>query len=240
MTVVTDGRNNNPLPDTYAANAKKDEINAVLEANRYPKDRAVQTYTPVVVNTGTKLVAIDTGLGLGTYNQSKGALGQLTRRIARPLALTPSSSMPSSSRIFTAITSTVCSMPDNKLAFPNAEIMVPEVEWKFWSDESNASRVPEVLKGNFANAHRVFGAFGNKITQYEGGKELVPGITSVFTPGHTPGHMSHLITSGSDRVMVQGDVSAGMAFLSCKIRNGSCNSTLTGRSPCKAAASSTT
>ena len=58
-----------------------------------------------------------------------------------------------------------------------------------------------------------FGAFGNKITQYEGGKELVPGITSVFTPGHTPGHMSHLITSGSDRVMVQGDVSAGMAFL---------------------------
>ena len=63
MTVVTDGRNNNPLPDTYAANAKKDEINAVLEANRYPKDRAVQTYTPVVVNTGTKLVAIDTGLG---------------------------------------------------------------------------------------------------------------------------------------------------------------------------------
>jgi glyoxylase-like metal-dependent hydrolase (beta-lactamase superfamily II) len=33
-------------------------------------------YTPVVVNTGSKLVAIDTGLGLGMFEQSKGAVGQ--------------------------------------------------------------------------------------------------------------------------------------------------------------------
>jgi len=212
MTVVTDGRNNNPLPDTYAANAKKDEVNAVLEANRYPKDRAVQSYTPVVVNTGTKLVAIDTGLGFGLYNQSKGAVGQYHSNLAAA-GLDP--------KQFDAVVISHCHGDhinglldaDNKLAFSNAEIMVPAAEWKFWSDESNASQVPEFLKGNFANVRRVFGAFGNKITQYEGGKELVPGITSVSTPGHTPGHMSHLITSGSDRVMVQGDVSAGMAFL---------------------------
>src|SRR5215207_2214764 len=148
MTVVTDGRNNNPLPDTYAANAKKDEVNAVLEANRYPKDRAVQTYTPVVVNTGTKLVAIDTGLGLGTYNQSKGALGQYHTNLAAA-GLDP--------KQFDAVVISHCHGDhinglldaDNKLAFTNAEIMVPAAEWKFWSDESNASQVPEILKGNF-------------------------------------------------------------------------------------------
>ena len=59
----------------------------------------------------------------------------------------------------------------------------------------------------------MFVAFDNKITQYDGGKELVPGVTAVATPGHTPGHMSHLVASGSDRVMVQADVTAGMAFL---------------------------
>jgi hypothetical protein len=38
---------------------------------------------------------------------------------------------------------------DNKPAFPNAEILVPESEWKFWSDEGNLSRmtagsIPEI------------------------------------------------------------------------------------------------
>ena len=212
VTVVTDGRNNNPLPDIYAANAKKDEVNAVLAANHYPVDRAVQSYTPVVVNTGTKLVAIDTGLGLGLYNQSKGAVGQYHGNLAAAGI--------DAKQVDAVIISHFHGDhynglldADGKLAFPNAEIMVPAVEWTFWMDEGNTSRVPELLKGNFANVKRVFGAFGNKVTQYNGEKELVPGITSVSTPGHSPGHCSHLVSSGSDRVMVQADVTAGMAFL---------------------------
>ena len=212
VTVVTDGRNNNPLPDTYAANAKKDEVNAALAANHYPVDRAVQSYTPVVINTGTKLVAIDTGLGLGLYNQSKGAVGQYHGNLAAAGV--------DAKQVDAVIISHFHGDhynglldADGKLVFPNAEIMVPAVEWKFWMDEGNASRVPELLKGNFANVKRVFGAFGNKVTQYDGGKELVPGIASVSTPGHSPGHCSHLVSSGSDRVMVQADVTAGMPFL---------------------------
>ncbi len=96
MTVVTDGRNNNPLPDTYAANAKKDEINAVLEANRYPKDRAVQSYTPVVVNTGTKLVAIDEDHGHGQTLLVSG----VRRPSDRPSDVRPRSSrVPAISRV---------------------------------------------------------------------------------------------------------------------------------------------
>ena len=88
---------------------------------------------------------------------------------------------------------------DNKPAFPNAEVLVPAAEWKFWTDPSKAD-------GNFANVKRVFGALGNKVTQYEGDKEVVPGITAVSTPGHTPGHTSHLLSSGNASVMVQADV----------------------------------
>jgi glyoxylase-like metal-dependent hydrolase (beta-lactamase superfamily II) len=212
ITVVTDGRNNNPLADTYAANAKKDEINAVLEAHRYPRDRAIQSYTPVVVNTGSKLVAIDTGLGHGLFNQSKGAVGQYHTNLA-VAGIDPK-------QVDVVVISHLHGDhynglldANNKLAFPNAEVLVPAADWKFWTDESNTTRAPEVLKGNFAGVKRVFGAFDNKITQYEGGKELVPGITAVSTPGHSPGHMSHLVSSGSDRVMVQADVTAGMAFL---------------------------
>jgi glyoxylase-like metal-dependent hydrolase (beta-lactamase superfamily II) len=96
--------------------------------------------------------------------------------------------------------------------FPNAEVMVPAVEWKFWTDESNASKLPEIAR-QMGNVKRVFGALGNKVTQYDGGKDLVPGITAIATPGHTPGHSSHMVSSGSDRVLVQGDITAGMAFL---------------------------
>lgn len=212
LTAITDGNNNNPLPDTYAANAKKDEVNAVLAAHRYPADRAVQSYTPVVVNTGSKLIAIDTGLGLGMFNQSKGALGQYHSNLAASGIDT---------KQVDAVLISHCHGDhinglldgEGKPAFVNAEIMVPAAEWKFWTDESNASRVPEFLRGNFANVKRVATALGNKVTQHDNDKELVPGITAVSTPGHTPGHTSHLVTSGSDRVMVQADVTAGMAFL---------------------------
>jgi glyoxylase-like metal-dependent hydrolase (beta-lactamase superfamily II) len=102
---------------------------------------------------------------------------------------------------------------DNKLAFPNAEVLVPAGEWAFWMDDANAARFADPIKGQFANVKRVFTALDNKATRYEPGKELVPGITAVATPGHTPGHSSHLIASGSDQVLVQADVTAGAVSL---------------------------
>ncbi|MBI4275512.1 MAG: MBL fold metallo-hydrolase [Rhizobiales bacterium] len=213
ITVVTDGANVNPLADTYVANAPKDKVNDAIAASYLPKDKASQSYTPIVVNTGTKLVAIDTGLGLGLYAQSKGAVGQYHANLA------------AAGIDRNAIDTVIISHfhgdhinglldADNKLAFSKAEVMVPAPEWKYWMDEGNMSKAAGTpLEGNFKNVRRVFGAFGNKVTQYEGGKELVPGIKSLATPGHTPGHTSHIVASGSDQVMVQADVTAAMAFL---------------------------
>ena len=36
--------------------------------------------------------------------------------------------------------------------------------------------------------------------------EVAPGIRSVASYGHTPGHTSYLVSSGSDQLMVLGDV----------------------------------
>ena len=76
VTVVTDGMNTNPLSDAYVANAPKADVNAALEADFLAKDKVTHAYTPIVINTGSKLVAIDTGLGLSMFEQSKGAVGQ--------------------------------------------------------------------------------------------------------------------------------------------------------------------
>jgi glyoxylase-like metal-dependent hydrolase (beta-lactamase superfamily II) len=212
LTVVTDGMTNAPLSDTYVANAPKDAVNTVLTSDFMPKDRAVQLYTPIVVNTGSKLVAIDTGLGLGMFEQSKGAVGQYhTNLQAAGIDRNAVDTVIISHFHGDHINGLVG--PENKPAFPNAEVIVPEAEWAFWADEANSSRVPEPIRPTFANVKRVFGVLGNKVTRHESGKEVVPGITSIATPGHTPGHTSHVIASGDAKALVQADITAGMATL---------------------------
>ena len=207
VTVVTDGARTFPLPDTFVANVKKDEVNAALQAAYLEKDKMTVPFNPVVVNTGSKLVLIDTGNGPGAYEQSKGAVGQAHTNLAaagidRNAVDVVIISHFHGDHINGLLTA------DSKPAFPNAEIMVPAAEWKYWSDDGNMSKAAgnNILETNFKNERRVFGALDNKVTQYEAGKEIVPGITSAATYGHTPGHTSHIIASGNSKVFVQADV----------------------------------
>jgi glyoxylase-like metal-dependent hydrolase (beta-lactamase superfamily II) len=212
ITVVTDGMNANPLSDAYVANQPKAAVNSALEADFLEKDKVTHAYTPVVVNTGSKLIAIDTGLGLGTFAQSKGALGQYHNNLqAAGIDRNAVDTVIISHFHGDHINGLVG--PDNKPAFPNAEVMVPAAEWAFWSDESNTSKLPEIARPQMGNVKRVFGVVGSKVTQYQAGKEIVPGITAVASYGHTPGHTSHIVASGNAKLLVQADVTAGAATL---------------------------
>jgi glyoxylase-like metal-dependent hydrolase (beta-lactamase superfamily II) len=85
--------------------------------------------------------------------------------------------------------------------------MVPAVEWKYWMDDGEMSRAPQGRMADlFKNNRRVFDALARKVTPYEWNKELAPGISAVATPGHSPGHTSYVVASGSSRVYVQSDV----------------------------------
>jgi glyoxylase-like metal-dependent hydrolase (beta-lactamase superfamily II) len=212
VTVVTDGMNTNPLSDAYVSNAPKADVNTTLEADFLAKDKVTHAYTPVVINTGSKLVAIDTGLGLGMFEQSKGAVGQYH------------SNLQAAGIDRNAVDVVIISHfhgdhinglvgPENKPAFPNAEVMVPEGEAAFWADESNATKLPEPIRPQMGNVKRVMGIVGGKVTKYQSGKELVPGITAIASPGHTPGHTSHVVASGNSKVLVQADVTAGATTL---------------------------
>src|SRR6516162_2867564 len=82
ITVVTDGVNRFKLPDNIVANAKREDVNAALAAAHLQPDIFVTPYNPIVVNTGQKLVVIDTGLGEAGFNASKGANGQFLTNLA--------------------------------------------------------------------------------------------------------------------------------------------------------------
>src|SRR5262249_35773136 len=97
---------------------------------------------------------------------------------------------------------------DDKPAFPNAEILVPAAEHRFWMDDGEMSRAtPGRMQGLFKDNRRVMsGEILKRTATYEWGKEIAPGITSVSTPGHTVGHTSYVIASGSARLFVFSDV----------------------------------
>lgn len=205
VTVVTDGGRTVPLPDTLVKNATKDQVNAALQAAFFEKDKFSFFFNPVVINTGSKLVAIDTGNGPAAYEQSKGAVGQYHTNLAAAGIDAKAIDIVAISHFHADHIGGLVTA-DGKPAFPNAEVMVPAAEWAYWMDEGNMSRAPDPLKPGFQNVRRVFGALGDKVTQYEGGKDITSGVKSVATPGHTPGHTSHMVTSGSQSVIVQGDV----------------------------------
>jgi glyoxylase-like metal-dependent hydrolase (beta-lactamase superfamily II) len=212
ITVVTDGINVAPLSDRYVQNAPKSEVSAALAAMHLAPDKASNWYNPLVVNTGSKLVAIDAGGGPPALQQTKGTLGQFHNNLAAAGIDGSAVDVVIISHLHGDHISGLLDA-DSKPAFPKAELLMPAADIKFWTDESNASRFQDPVRGQFANVKRVLGALGNKVTQYEGGKELVPGITSMPTPGHTPGHMSFVIASGSEHLIHQVDVTAGMATL---------------------------
>jgi glyoxylase-like metal-dependent hydrolase (beta-lactamase superfamily II) len=217
ITVVCDGVATINLPDNYVANASKDDVGKVFAESQLPPDKVTHTYNPVVVNTGPKLVVIDTGLGLAQLEQSKGKLGQFQNNLAAANIDRNNVDIVIISHFHGDHINGLLAA-ENKPAFPNAEIMVPATEWKFWMDDGEMSKGMgnPILEGNFKNARRVFDALGRKVTPYESGKELAPGITSVASPGHTPGHSSFVVASGSDKVLMQVDITAGAAFLFVK------------------------
>lgn len=204
VTVISEGARTSPLPENFVRNKSRDEVVAALQAAYISADRFMLPFNSVVVNTGSKLIAIDTGFGPGALATSNGTMGQGQANLA------------ASGIDIKNIDAVVIShfhgdhinglVTDGKPSYPNAEVMVPTPEWDFWMDDGNMSRAPEALKGAFTNVRRVFGIIGNKMTKYEPGKDVAPGIASVAAHGHSPGHTVHIVSSGNSSLMVQGDL----------------------------------
>jgi glyoxylase-like metal-dependent hydrolase (beta-lactamase superfamily II) len=207
VTVVSDGATTFPLGDGFVLNAKKDEVNAALEKAFRPRDKMTINFGPLVINTGGKLVVVDTGNGPAAFAASKGANGQFASNMAAA-GIDPKNVDIVVISHFHGDHVNGLLTADNQPAFPNAEVLVPAVEWKFWMDDGEMSRASgERMTGLFKNNRRVFEAgLQKKVTPYEWGKQVAPGMLAVETIGHTPGHTSYVLSSGADKVFIQSDV----------------------------------
>jgi len=206
-TVVSDGAVTFPLSDGFVLNAKKDKVNAALEKAFLPRDKVTVQFAPLVINTGGKLVVIDPGNGAAANATSKGAVGQFASNLAAAGINPKDVDMVVISHFHSDHVDGLIDA-DARPVFTNAEVLVPAVEWKFWMDDGEMSRAPAGrMQQLFKSNRRVFDTgLKKKVTPYEWGKELAPGLLPIETAGHTPGHTSYVLSSGSDKVFIQSDV----------------------------------
>ena len=94
----------------------------------------------------------------------------------------------------------------NAQVFPNAEIIVPSAEYKFWTDPALIPKLPAARQGLAKRIQATFPTWKN-LKQAEAGKEVVPGVTMLSAHGHTPGHSVFRLSSGSQQFMIMGDTS---------------------------------
>ena len=89
--------------------------------------------------------------------------------------------------------------------YPNAELMLHEVEAAFWLDRALQPGDSERIVTNSKKQRALTAPYRDRIRRIKDG-EVLPGITAMLRPGHTPGHTNWLIQSGSERLLIWGDI----------------------------------
>jgi glyoxylase-like metal-dependent hydrolase (beta-lactamase superfamily II) len=92
----------------------------------------------------------------------------------------------------------------NAPVFPHAEIIVPAAEYKWWTDQSLICRIPRARRPLARRIQAAIPRWKN-VLPVEGEDEVVPGISFVSAPGHTPGHTAFHVSSGKDQLMISSD-----------------------------------
>ena len=201
-TSINDGARTFPMPDGFVRNVPKDQALAAAEAAYMPKGMVTVPFNPQLINTGSKLVLIDTGFG-PTPNAPVGLLAaNMAAAGIDPKAI----DIVVISHLHPDHTNGIKNA-EGGLLFSNAEIKVPAVDWAFWMSDDNMAKAPnDMMKNYFANTRKVYAGLADKVTKYEWGSEVAPGITALDASGHTPGHTAFAVASGNARVLVQSDV----------------------------------
>jgi glyoxylase-like metal-dependent hydrolase (beta-lactamase superfamily II) len=201
LTALYDGTWFRKVDGTFVRNAGAAKVNATLAAAFLPPDIVPTSFTALLVNTRRKLVLIDTG----TAGQLADSAGTLLDNM-KSAGVQPND-------VDTVLISHFhpdhidgLKTKDGEKIFPNAEVMVPEPEWKFWMDDANLRAAPENMKTYFLNSRRIFSDIAKEVTLFTPGKELVPGIVSIPAFGHTPGHTAFSVASGNESMLVLSDV----------------------------------
>jgi glyoxylase-like metal-dependent hydrolase (beta-lactamase superfamily II) len=200
VTALYDGVWYRPIDEKFVRQADYADVRREMSNAFMPEEKLATPFTTVLVNTGKKLILLDTGTG-GQIASTAGSFG----KNLKAAGIDPKAIDQIVISHFHPDHINGIKTKDNTLIFPNAEIMVPEAEWAFWYDDANMRAASNGLKIVFHNVRRIFADIARDVTRYRPGKDVASGIEAVDAAGHTPGHTVFALQSGKDSLMVLSD-----------------------------------
>ena len=200
VTALSDGTVALPV-DKLLTNTTAEKVASLL-ARSYLKAPVETSVNGYLINTGSKLVLIDTGAA-GLFGPTLGnMLTNLKAAGYQPEQV---------DEIY------ITHMhPDHvgglmngtAMAFPNATLRLDKADADFWLSEAKMKAAPKESQGFFQGAMASVNPYvaAGKLKTFEGGTELVPGIKAMATHGHTAGHTVYAVESKGEKLMLWGDL----------------------------------
>jgi glyoxylase-like metal-dependent hydrolase (beta-lactamase superfamily II) len=187
-------------------NATSKEISDGLSANCLT-DRIGMSYNAFLINTGDKLVLIDTGTG------GKGANFAVFRGCGHLIAnLRAAGYLPEQvDEVY--ITHTHLDHVGGltlgeQRTFPNATVRAATSEVDGFLNPDRMAAAPKAKKAGLQALADLFQPYikAGRFSAFNEDRTLVPGIRALATHGHTPGHTSYVVESGGQTMIVLGDL----------------------------------
>ena len=200
VTALSDGTVGLPA-DKLLTNIKPHVLERALATSHLalPIETSVNGF---LINTGTKLILIDTGAGplfgptLGKLSTALIAAGYLPEQVDE-VYLTHMHPDHLGGL-----------MMGDKLAFPNAIVRADQHDAEFWLSESNLARASAEDKDFFKGATTSLNPYivAGKFKSFEGDVDLGGGVKAIATHGHTAGHTIYLVESRGQKLVIWGDL----------------------------------
>jgi glyoxylase-like metal-dependent hydrolase (beta-lactamase superfamily II) len=200
VTTVYDGIWEKPHDPAFVKNASLDDVKKALRDAGQTDAHVPITFTVTVVKRGDSYILFDSSTG-----------GQGSPKAGRFLDNLKAAGI-DKAKIKTVVVTHY--HPDHIFGlmekgtdaqvYPDAEIIVPAAEHKFWTDPATL----EKMKAREALVKRIQATLGTwkNVRPVDGAKEVVAGVTALPTAGHTPGHTAFLVSGGNGQLIVAGDV----------------------------------
>jgi len=200
VTVLSDGWI--PIETKYFT-GDADGAAKLLESSFLSKDITPTAVNEWLVNTGDKLVLVDTG----TSDVFAPTLGRMAKNLAAAGVDPATVDMVILTHMHPDHAAGLLTT-DKKIAFPNATVHVSEAEYGFWTAAEIYAKAPDDFKPFFDIARNSIKPYvdAGKVAMFRDRAEFASGITASAAPGHTMGHTMVHLSSGSSELLLWGDI----------------------------------